>query len=262
MIGFQRFLLGAKDMTARRGVLASLMLAIVLAGCSTPGPGEAPDGIWDPQEGTNRRIHDFNRRVDERLLKDNGTGLSDGLPQGTKLAVAGFADTAGTPQTIVNQLLQLRLWRATKNTLRFALNTTVGLTVMDPASEWGLVEDASDFGETLAVWGLPEGAYVELPLLGPSTERDATGSLVDLFTNPISYIVPAPERYLGPAANIADKLISRSEYSDTVESVLYGSADSYAQTRLIYLQNRRFELGETAPEAEEIDPMALDTSGF
>lgn len=249
-------------MNGMRGIFAMLVAGVTLAGCSVPGPGDAPDGVWDPDEATNRRIHAFNRDLDERLFAGDGPGFAERMPEPGKRAISQFADTAGTPQTVVNQLLQLRLWRATRNTLRFTLNATIGLGVMDPASEWGLTADESDFGETLAVWGLPEGAYMELPVIGPSTERDTAGRVVDLFTNPLSYVLPAPEKYAGTAANLADKAISRGDYAETVESVLYDSADSYAQLRLMYLQNRRFELGEAPPEAEEIDPLALDTSGF
>jgi phospholipid-binding lipoprotein MlaA len=238
-----------------------LVAAVGLTGCSVPGPGQAPDGIWDPYEEANRKRHEFNREVDARFLRARGDGATAGLPEGSRQAVAQFADTVSTPQSVVNQLLQLRLWRATKNTLRFTLNATLGLGILDPASEIGLVEDHTDFGETMAVWGLPEGAYLELPFLGPSTQRDAAGKVVDLFTDPLRYVVPEPERYIGTAARIADRAISRQDYATTIDSVLYGSADSYAQTRMIYLQNRRFELGQEA-KGPEIDPMALDTTGF
>lgn len=245
-----------------RGVLAISALAVTLAGCSVPGPGQAPDGIWDPNEATNRRIHDFNTRVDERLLRGTGKGFAESLPDGSRQAVGQFADTVSVPQSVVNQLLQLRLWRATKNTLRFTLNATMGLGIMDPAAELGLTEDASDFGETLAVWGVPEGAYMELPFLGPSTERDTTGKVVDLFTDPLGYVLGKPEKFLPPVAKVADKVITRGEFSTTVDSVLYDSADSYAQTRTMYLQNRRFELGQDDPASADIDPLALDVSGF
>ncbi len=248
-------------MLRTRAVFA-LIVAASLAACSVPGPGQAPDGVWDPYEAQNRRVHAFNRKVDERVLRGTGAGLADGIPAGSRQAVAQFADTVGTPQTVLNQLLQLRLWRATKNTLRFTMNATLGLGILDPAAEIGLVSDESDFGETLAVWGLSEGAYLELPLVGPSTERDAVGAAVDLVTNPLSYALDSPERYIGTLANAADTVITRGEFGETVDSVLYDSADSYAQARLMYLQNRRFELGEDAPGAADIDPMALDTTGF
>ena len=111
------------------------------------------------------------------------------------------------------------------------------------------------FGGTLAAWGAPEGAYLELPLLGPSTQRDAAGKVVDLFTNPLSYVLVAPERHAGTVARVFDRVGTRDRFGDTIDSVLYESADSYAQTRLIYLQSRRFELGDAASGAYA-DPYA------
>ncbi|MBP0483758.1 MlaA family lipoprotein [Sagittula salina] len=249
-------------MLALRAFFAMVPLALTLAACSIPGPEQAPDGIWDPNEPANRRVHAFNTRVDDKVLRGAGTGVMEALPAGGRQAVSQFADTVGTPQTVVNQLLQLRLWRATQNTLRFALNATVGLGVLDPASELGLTPDKSDFGETLAVWGVPEGAYMVVPFVGPSTERGATGMVVDLFTDPLAYVLHSPERYLPPLAKAADRVIARGEFSQTVDSVLYDSSDAYAQTRLMHLQHRRYTLGAEDPASADIDPMALDTTGF
>lgn len=175
-----------------------------------------------------------------------------------------MADTVSLPQTVFNQLLQLRLGRATRNSARFTLNATVGLLgLLDPAEAMGLPEDESDFGETLHVWGLPEGAYIELPVTGPSTERDAVGMFVDIFTNPLSYVLPTNGRYAATGVRLAERVLDRSEYADQIDEMLYGSADSYAQSRTIYLQNRRYELGdETANGAGYIDPEAIDTEGF
>ena len=241
------------------------MSALLIAGaCATPGPGEAPDGIFDPNEAENRRVHAFNRKIDEKLLKGSGDGMSKAVPAPVRAGVGNFADTVSLPQTVVNQVLQGRLGRATRNTLRFSVNATLGLGgILDVASDLGLPEDDSDFGETLHVWGVPEGAYMELPLLGPSTERDAVGKFVDLFTDPLGYVVPAPKRHIGKVARITDKVIARGEFGDTVDSIYYDSADSYAQLRLIYLQNRRHELGDDTEAADTyIDPEALDTEGF
>ena len=112
------------------------------------------------------------------------------------------------------------------------------------------------------MWGAGEGAYIELPLLGPSNQRDSVGLLVDFFTNPLSYVgLDSPEKYFSAGTRIARGLSTRGRFSDTVDSVLYDSADSYAQGRLIGSQNRRFELGDEDATAE-IDPFALDTEGF
>ena len=248
-------------MRAKRAILAIAVLAAV-AGCSLPGPQGAPDGIHDPFEAQNRRVHDFNRALDKRLFSGGG----DSLPQGPAQVVTNLADTLSLPRTVVNQVLQGRPGDATRNTLRFAINATLGFGgLADVASDLGLPRDESDFGETLAVWGLPEGAYQELPVLGPSTERDTAGRVVDLFLNPLDYHLSRPDRRIKSGVTIAGKAADRLRYGDAVDSVLHDSADSYAQARLIYLQNRRFELGQTgdaAAGASYIDPDAIDTEGF
>ena len=245
----------------RSKVVFLAVVASVLAGCSVPGPAGTPDGIHDPYEEQNRRVHAFNQKVDKALFSGDGPGYSDTVPMFAQERISTFADTVSLPQTVVNQLLQGRLLRATSNTMRFTLNATIGFGGMfDVANEWGLPPDETDFGETLAVWGVPEGAYQELPLFGPSTERDTAGAVVDLFTDPLKYVVPTPERYIGTVARGLDTIGERSRF-DSVISSIYDSADSYAQLRLMYLQNRRHELGEDAPGAD-FDPLAVDTEGF
>ncbi|SMX40636.1 MlaA family lipoprotein [Maliponia aquimaris] len=237
-------------------------VAAVLAGCSVPGPGGAPEGIHDPYETQNRKVHAFNRDLDTRLFSGDGPGYAGVVPGFAQDRISTFADTVSLPQTVVNQLLQGRLVRATSNTMRFTLNATIGVGgLFDVANEWGLAPDDSGFGETLSVWGVPEGAYQELPLLGPSTERDTAGILVDLLTDPVAYVVPKPERYIGTVAKGLDKIGERSQFDGIIESV-YASADSYAQLRLMYLQNRRHELGEEAPGGADFDPLSVDTEGF
>ncbi len=245
---------------------AALVMALLLAAgaCSVPGPSAAPDAVHDPYEAQNRRVHAFNRKVDERLLRSSGAGYAQTVPQGVQDNISNLADTVSLPRTVVNQVLQGRLGDATRNTLRFAVNATLGFGgLADVASDLGMPPDESDFGETLHVWGVPEGAYLALPFLGPSTERDAAGDVVDLALNPLSYVLPTRARRVATGARILDKVGERGRFGGTVDSVLYDSADPYAQLRLIYLQNRRFELGgAAAAEDAYIDPEALDTEGF
>lgn len=228
----------------------ALVGLMALAGCARP---VAQSGMNDPFEKENRSNHAFNVALDQKILKPLSSG-GDGrgpLMQG----VRHFADNLDVPGDIVNNVLQLRLGTAVSNTLRFAVNTTVGVGgIFDPATAIGLKQDETDFGETLYVWGVDEGHYMELPVLGPSTARDTLGQVVDYVINPVRIFVKAPESYVATAAGIVGKAGSRARHSDTVDSVLYGSADSYAQARLLYLQNRRYELGQTLSDDSFIDP--------
>ena len=224
------------------------------AACTTPGPGEAPGGVFDPYEVQNRRVHEFNRGLDKALLRPAGKGYSKVVPVGLQDSISNFSDNVALPGVVVNNLLQGDLKNGGINTYRFVVNTVLGIGGMvDAASLFGIPKNDTDFGETLHVWGVPEGAYVEMPVLGPATERDATGRIVDFFTNPLSYVLPKPEKYVGTASHVIKKIGDRGRYSDTVDSVLYESADSYAASRTIYLQNRRFNLGDES-SAGNLDP--------
>ena len=230
---------------------------VVLGACATTQPGAA---INDPYENTNRQIHAFNKDLDRTLLRPAGQ-IAAATPDEITTPITNFADNVGLPGMVANGLLQADIGGAATNTMRFLINTTVGVGgLFDPAGAIGLPEETTDFGETLAVWGVGEGAYVELPVFGPSTQRDAVGTLVDLVFDPLDQVGTAPQLDYGTATRGADLAITRGRLFDTIDGVLYDSADSYAQARIAYLQNRRFDLGEQAPAADVIDPFAGDLS--
>ena len=233
-------------------ICAGLAGAAFLAGCAA---APAPEGMNDPHEVENRSMHAFNVAADTHVLKPVSRLFGKPGGSGTQRSVANFANNLDLPGDVVNNLLQARLGKAVENTLRFAINSTVGIGgVLDPATAMGVAGKKSDFGETLHVWGVGEGHYLELPLLGPSTARDALGEVVDSVMNPVGILLQAPESYVATAAKLASKFGDRARYSDTVDSVLYDSADGYAQARLLYLQNRRYELGQTTGDDSFVDP--------
>ena len=235
----------------RRAALAGgLLLTLVACGAHNGDRTIDANGIFDPYEVQNRKVHALNRGLDKALIRPLGRSYTKVLPDEIEDSVGNFAKNLGQPSVMVNSLLQGDIKGAALATTRFLTNTILGFGgFIDAASELNVPKHGTDFGETLYTWGVGEGAYVELPVLGPSTQRDTTGKVVDLFTNPLSYVVPSPEKYTGTAASVASRLGDRGRYSDTVDSILYGSADSYAQARLIYLQNRRFELGDSKTNA-------------
>ncbi len=242
--------------------IAALVVAVGLAGCGAPGP-DVSQAINDPYEAQNRKIHAFNKNRDRQILRPVAVAYSDTMPDDVEIVVSNVSDNLSLPGQVVNNLLQGDLRMASSNTLRFLINSTAGFAGMfDPSSELGLPKDDTDFGETLHVWGVGEGHYQELPFVGPSTQRDTTGMVVDFVLDPTRAILPRVDRNIATGVRIVDGVGARGRFSETVDSILYDSADSYAQARLLYLQNRRFELGMAAPAEEEIDPFALDTEGF
>lgn len=229
------------------------MVAALVAGCSAVPPAQ---GVHDPNEPRNRAIHAFNKDLDRRVLRPvtGGAGGDSARARPVARGLANLGDTLDEPSNVVNGLLQGRLGTAGSAGLRFAVNVTLGLGgLFDPATALGIARQNTDFGETLHVWGLAEGPYQELPLLGPSTRRDTVGKLADLAANPLNFVLE-PRGVLAAyvvmaLASVAD----RGRFGDTVDEILYESADSYAQVRLMYLQNRRFELARNAGR----DPGAL-----
>jgi phospholipid-binding lipoprotein MlaA len=235
------------------------MASVALLGlCAMTACAPAPvnTGINDKYETQNRATHQFNLALDKNLLRPVATKADNLVPDKIEEGIGNFADNLELPGEVVNSLLQFRLGKAAENTLRFAINTTVGIGgLFDPATPLGIAGKSTDFGETLHVWGVREGYYFELPFFGPSTDRDALGKVVDFVLDPLDLIFPDLDN-TPLIAQIASRISDRGRYSETVDSVLYDSADSYAQARLLYLQNRRFELGEVAGEESFEDPYA------
>ncbi|MFK7876100.1 MAG: VacJ family lipoprotein [Paracoccaceae bacterium] len=244
-------------------VRLTLVLGLgVLTACSTPQDLDPTNGIYDPYEVQNRKVHAFNRELDRNIVRPAAKGYTNVLPDEVEDLVGNVASNLAEPSVMTNSLLQGDVKGLGLSTLRFVLNSTLGIVgLIDVASEFGIAEHDTDFGETLFKWGAGEGPYVELPFVGPSTQRAATGMVVDMFTNPLGYVLGDPEDAIPPVASVAAGLGARGRYSDTIDSILYESADSYAQARLIYMQNRRFKLGDQNSDAA-IDPFELDTEGF
>ncbi|MBD0865499.1 MAG: VacJ family lipoprotein [Rhodobacteraceae bacterium] len=236
-------------------VMVAVSVLTLLGACATPGPGDVgEDGVFDPYEKNNRAVHEFNLEVDEFLFRPAATQFTRIVPDPVENMLLNFSDNLSEPGDAVNFLAQGQIGDAAISVGRFGFNTVFGfLGIFDAASEFNIPRTDTDFGETLHVWGVPEGAYVELPIFGPSTQRDAAGIFVDFFTNPLRLAPQNPVDDIGIYAKATEALTERGRFVDTIDSILYESADSYAQSRLIYLQTRRFELGE-ADAAAYIDP--------
>jgi phospholipid-binding lipoprotein MlaA len=241
----------AAKICCRRALLATVV-ATSLVGCAA---APVPQGITDPHEARNRKIHDFNTRVDKAVVRPASGAYGSFIPKPVKRGIGNFTNNLDAPGDVVNNLLQGRIGNAAQNTLRFAVNTIAGIGgIFDTATAIGLPGKPTDFGETLHVWGMGEGNYVEVPFLGPSTQRDFTGMIVDGVLNPVRLALPYPEAGYASAASVVSRLGDRDRFSETVDQILYDSADSYAQERLLYLQNRRFALGQTAKDDSFVDP--------
>ncbi|WP_295510534.1 MlaA family lipoprotein [uncultured Sulfitobacter sp.] len=235
-------------------VLRNFTVCVLVAGLAACGSAARvqPTGINDPHEQSNRKVHALNKQV---AGSGKGGGLAKAVPSEFQTVIHNVAENMAMPQVAVNSFLQGDVTGFGLATSRFAINTVLGFAgVVDAASAFKVPEHDTDFGETLYVWGVGEGPYYELPIIGPSTRRDVAGRIVDLFTNPLSYTLESPEKYVGTVTGLADRVFTKSRRSDAIADAVDGSTDSYAQARLNYLQNRRFELsqptGTMRPDAD------------
>ena len=232
--------------------ISSLLgVAMLVTACS-----QTPKGFDnDPLESVNRKTHEFNKLIDQNFISPASAGYRSLVPDLVEDSLTNFARNLSLPGKVVNNVLQLDLKSAGKNTARFVVNSSVGLLgIFDLATSFGFYENNTDFGQTLHRWGLTEGAYIELPLFGASNFRDGIGQLVDMtLLDPSSYVLNKTITTYRSVASVSALLQARQIYGDQIDAVLYESADSYAQNKLIYLQRRRFQLKDESNEVY-IDP--------
>lgn len=238
---------------ATRSIRRAVALC-ALVGVAACAQAPAPSGDADPLEASNRQMFQVNLALDRTLVGPASNAYGEGIPDGVRNSVSSFSENAGLPGLVVNKILQGQLEDAAHNAVRFLFNSTVGLLgLFDVATDIGLEERDTDFGETMHRWGFSEGRYVVLPFFGPSTERDAVGIAVDFVINPLSYVIPSPESRVLPVAKVVSKVGDRYDYDATVEAILYEGEDPYATTRLFYLDSRRYDLGVTVGDDELYD---------
>jgi len=216
------------------------LLSLALAGmASSAGAEEAQQAVdSDPFEGFNRKIFWFNETVDEYLLEPVAKGWDWATPELVRDSLERFFENLKVPVVTVNSLLQGKPTDAGVGLARFLFNSTVGFAgFFDPAqSELGLKPVREDFGQTLGVWGIENAPYLVLPLLGPSTPRDAIGSGIDGFMAVYPYFVPAVYLY---GAQGLDVVNSRARLLVPIADSRKAALDYYVFVRNAYLQYRR-----------------------
>lgn len=221
----------------RRGVI--MMATVVgIGGCASNGVSSEPNPA-DPWEGFNRKVFAFNDVLDRYALRPAAQGYDYITPDPLQKGVSNFFDNLGEIHTTFNSLLQGKPRNAGISSTRFLMNSTFGLAgLLDPATHAGFIVDDEDFGQTLAVWGVPEGPYLVLPFYGPSTVRTAASLPVDYYTYPLTYVEDDTVRYTLRGLEVLD---ARSQLLDQ-EELLRG--DRYSFIRDAWLQRLRFEVND------------------
>lgn len=248
-------------------ILALLFAAAILVSAGYPGPAQAGDVIRheqlvqadsamaeeddnDPLEGLNRGIFEFNRVVDGVLLKPMAQIYRGVLPQFAQDSVRSFLRNLRTPLVLVNDVLQGDFDRAGTTIGRFLVNSTLGiLGLWDAASEFGMPYHDEDFGQTLAVWGVGEGFYLMLPILGPSNPRDVVGLAAEFYTDPVNiYLRNEDLEYLTYVRAGLRGIDARARSIEVLDELERTSLDYYAAIRSLYRQQRNNEIRNSKSE--------------
>lgn len=234
----------------------ALGAALTLGACAgQQRPAVAPmDQPNDPIEGVNRAIHGFNQAVDTVVVRPLAIVYRDGVPENLQDRVHDFLTNLATPVTLLNDLLQGEWKRAERTTARFFINTTIGVGgLADVAGAHGLPGHQEDFGQTLAVWGVSEGPYIVLPLLGPSNARDTVGLVVDVATDPLTYLLNRRSlenwdtRPYGYARYGLRAIDQRARLVGPLDDLKANSVDFYVAMRTAYRQRRNTEILNDRP---------------
>ena len=203
-----------------------------------PAPANVP-GAYDPWEKYNRRMHRFNMAVDKGIARPLARAYSRVVPRPVRLGVSNFFNNLGQPVSILNALLQGKPKQAAQSLGRFALNSTLGIAgIFDPASAAKLPNRSEDFGQTLGVWGWKRSRYLELPLFGPRTVRDAFGALGDAPLSPLRQV--ERDRIRIPLQGL--QLVDVRAQLLPLDSLREGAEDEYALVRDSWMQRRDYQI--------------------
>jgi phospholipid-binding lipoprotein MlaA len=221
--------------------------AAVLAGCAT---GSDPR---DPYEPFNRGVYRFNDGLDRAVIQPVARAYRAVLPEFVRASVGNVFSNIGDVRNVLNNTLQGKFGAAYADLGRVFINTTLGMGgLFDIASEAGIEKHQEDFGQTLGALGTGSGSFLMLPILGPSSTRDAWGTVVDFGTDPVSLVDPAGARF---AAYGTKGIDTRAQLLDAGDALKRGTLDPYLFMRDAYLQRREALVrdGRPAPLATDVD---------
>jgi phospholipid-binding lipoprotein MlaA len=245
--------------STRSPALALLGAVLLLSACARPGEHTATEQTppqrtekraaeQDPIEPVNRAVFAFNDLLDRVLIEPAATVYTTCVPDFARTGVRNFMRNLRSPLTAANTLLQGDIKGAGQVVARFALNTTAGIGgLVDVASDQGLPYKPEDFGQTLGKWGVGSGPYIVLPVLGPSSVRDAVGTVTDTTAEPLRiWAFKTGRDRLYYARNGLEALDTRARLAPALKDLRLNSLDHYAAVRSAYLQKRKGEIGNDA----------------
>ena len=242
-------------------VLFLLLVSFVVSGCASATKDQvvaesiASQKVSDPIEPLNRAVFSFNTVFDKVAVRPVAILYRGILPEFVRSRIAYSLDNLSMPVTTINNILQFEFGKAGVSTARFVINSTIGiLGFFDPASYFGLEADYEDFGQTLAVWGVPTGPYIVLPFLGPSTPRDFTGLLSTSLIDPTYQVGNSTNRDLFRSYRMGVGVVNfRSENIEIFDDLQNNSIDYYAAVRSFYNQSRNSQVSDNLEVSPSIN---------
>ncbi|MEY3280166.1 MAG: hypothetical protein RL674_151 [Pseudomonadota bacterium] len=195
--------------------------------------------VADPYESFNRKMYDFNESVDHYVASPIANGYKVVTPDFLQTGVFNFFNNLKNFNVVINDVLQAKFSQSASDMGRLTMNTTAGLGgFFDVAKHVGLEQNDEDFDQTFAVWGIPKGSYLVLPLLGPMTTRSAPASAFDAATNPASY-ASIPANYISAPVQFMSALNARANAEGALKFINEAAMDKYVFTRESFLQWRK-----------------------
>mgnify|MGYP001190618089 FL=1 len=208
---------------------------ILITGCVSTA--DRTSSIPDPFEKINRRTHEFNKSIDSNIILPASNAYGAVAPESIRNILSNFSSNLSEPLRFINHTLQGNVLEAGKTSIRFGLNTTFGLAgFFDVASYLEIYQEDTNFDTTLKAWNLPTGPYIEIPFLGPSSLRGSIGTLIDFSLDPINSNINSAYNTAYYSTRGLALLNTRYALTDTIQSVLYNSFDSYESGKNYYLQ--------------------------
>lgn len=241
--------------TCRSRIVQSLIataLAAALAACAV-----APPRTDDPLQNFNRKMFAFNQVADKVAIRPVAKAYTKVTGPKGRVLISNFFANLRTPVTIVNEVLQGRPEPALQSTGRFVINSTVGfLGFFDPASDMKLSAHPTDFGVTLAHWGLPEGPYLVLPFIGPTTLRDVWRLPVDSYFDPLGWYARDHDfKWHAQYVPSLAYLVTLRASALPIDPLIDSAYDPYAFMRDAYRQHRLYEIYYGNPPMSAIEEL-------
>lgn len=252
-------------MTNAPPYLRALLLSLLLSACASHPPLNRPPpperAAYDPLEPLNRKVFFLNQRLTKYVIKPALTVYRFIIPRPVRQMVVRVATNVEAPLVFIHDVLQGESDRAFVMLGRFMMNSTIGIGgLFDPATAAGLPDHSEDAGQTLARWGLPNGPYFVLPLIGPTTLRDGIGIGIDIFADPIRYVLRGNELRndlgVGQGALVATSVLDTK--LDGQLELERGAIDPYVALRETYRQYRAAEVSNQDIEIPQDDPLAAE----